>query len=290
MIIVLTGATGSGKSRLAIELAKKINGEIINGDAFQVYKGIEIATAAPNENEKQEVPHHLYSFLECNDGYDIFRYQHDLRNMLDNVISRGRIPIIVGGSGLYLRSALYDYDLSVNSNKVDMRPYENLSNHELHQALEKLDPVEASKIHENNRIRIMRSIEVCLANGTSKTEMINSQKHLPIYDDCFFFELKRDRGELYPLVEARVDKMVKAGLIAQVTEMVNKYGQDAPAFKAIGIKELFPYLNGESSLEDCITAIKTNTRHYIKRQETFFRHQFNLIEISSIDDILKAIR
>ena len=290
MIIVLTGATGSGKSRLAIELAKKINGEIINGDAFQVYKGIEIATAAPNENEKQEVPHHLYSFLECNDGYDIFRFQHDLRNMLDDVISRGRIPVIVGGSGLYLRSALYDYDLSVNSNKVDMRPYENLSNHELHQALVKLDPVEASKIHENNRIRIMRSIEVCLANGTSKTEMINSQKHLPIYDDCFFFELKRDRGELYPLVEARVDKMVKAGLVAQVTEMVNKYGQDAPAFKAIGIKELFPYLNGESSLEDCIIAIKTNTRHYIKRQETFFRHQFNLIEISSIDDILKAIR
>ncbi len=290
MIIVLTGATGSGKSRLAIELAKKLNGEIVNGDAFQVYRGIEIATAAPTESEKQEVPHHLYSFLECDDGYDIYRYQHDLRSEIDDIISRGKTAIIVGGSGLYLRSALYDYELSVNSKNVDMKPYEALSNHELHLALEKLDPIEAGKIHENNRIRVMRSIEVCIANGISKTEMINSQSHQPIYNDCFFFELKRDREELYPLVEARVDKMVESGLVDQAIGMIGKYGQNAPAFKAIGIKEFLPYINGESSLEDCIIAIKTNTRHYIKRQETFFRHQFNLIEISSVDDILKAIK
>lgn len=289
MIIVLTGATGSGKSRLAIELAKKINGEIINGDAFQVYKGIEIATAAPTEDEKREVPHHLFSFLECDDGYDIFRYQHDLRTEINEVLARGNTPIIVGGSGLYLRSALYDYDLTVDTTKIDMSEYEKLDNHELHAVLERLDKEEALKIHENNRRRVMRSIEVCLANNGPKSEMIKSQAHEPIYDDCFFFELKRDRELLYPHVEKRIDEMIKNGLVEQTLEMINKYGKDAPAFKAIGIKEFFPYIDGTSSLEECIASIKTNTRHYVKRQETFFRHQFKLIEITSVDDILNVL-
>ncbi len=289
MIIVLTGATGSGKSRLAIDLAKRIDGEIINGDAFQVYKGIEIATAAPTEEEKREVPHHLFSFLECDDGYDISRYQKDLRSKLDEVLSRNKTPIIVGGSGLYLRSALYDYDLSTDTSSVDMSSYEKMDNRELHDVLEKLDPEEAKKIHENNRRRVLRSIEVCLANNGPKTEMIKAQTHEPIYKDCLFFELKRDREQLYPHVEKRIDEMVRTGMVEQTVAMIKKYGKDAPAFKAIGIKEFFPYVDGTASLEDCITTIKTNTRHYVKRQETFFRHQFNLIEISGVEDILKTI-
>lgn len=288
MIIVLTGATGSGKSRLAIDLAKRIDGEIINGDAFQVYKGIEIATAAPTEEEKREVPHHLFSFLECDDGYDISRYQKDLRAKLDEVLSRNKTPIIVGGSGLYLRSALYDYDLSTDTTHVDMSEYEKLNNTELHAVLEKLDPEEAKKIHENNRRRVLRSIEVCIANNGPKTDMIKAQAHQPIYEDCLFFELKRNREDLYPHVEKRIDEMVKSGMVEQTISMIKQYGKDAPAFKAIGIKEFFPYVDGTSSLDECIVTIKTNTRHYVKRQETFFRHQFKLIEISSVEDVLNA--
>ncbi|MCQ2798287.1 MAG: tRNA (adenosine(37)-N6)-dimethylallyltransferase MiaA [Bacilli bacterium] len=290
MIIVLTGATGSGKSRLAIALANSIGGEIVNGDAFQVYKGIEIATAAPSEEEKKLAKHHLYSFLDVNDGYDISRYQKDLRAKIEEVLSRGSVPIICGGSGLYLRAALYDYDLSVDTKHVDMSKYQDMDNESLHKVLEELDAKEAEKIHMNNRIRVMRAIEICLASETSKSEMIEKQSHKPIYDDCYFFVLKRDRNELYPLVEKRVDEMVKNGLVEETLSMIEKYGREAPAFKAIGIKEFFPYLDGMVKLEDAINTIKTNTRHYIKRQETFFRHQFEVVEISNVDDILKVIK
>jgi tRNA dimethylallyltransferase len=145
MILVLTGATGSGKSELAIALAKAVNGEIINADAFQVYQGLTIATAAPTEAMKAEVPHHLYAFVPLSAGYDIAHYQKDCRAAIADVLSRGHMPILVGGSGLYIRAALYDYDLSLDTSKVDMSAYESLSDGDLHGILEKLDPRRSPK-------------------------------------------------------------------------------------------------------------------------------------------------
>jgi tRNA dimethylallyltransferase len=288
MILVLTGATGSGKSDLALSLARRIDGEIINADAFQVYQELTIATAAPSESMKKEVPHHLYAFVPLSEGYDIAHYQKDCRSAIEEVLSRGKTPILVGGSGLYIRSALYDYDLSLDTSKVDMTPYEKLSDGDLHGILEKLDPVEAKKISPNNRRRVYRDIQICLASGQAKTSLLQEQKHEAIYP-VKFFELDKEREELYLHAGERVDKMFADGLLAETVPLIEKYGRNAMAFKAIGVKELFPYLDGKASLEESKELIKKNTRHYIKNQYTWFRHQFPLISIRSVEDIIKAL-
>ena len=289
MIIVLTGATGTGKSRLAIELAKKLDAEIINGDAFQVYKDLTIATAAPTNEEKAEVPHHLFQYVNLNENYSIAQYQKDCRETLKEVLSRKSNVIIVGGSGLYLRAALYDYDLSLDTDKIDMTPYESKTNEELHEILEVLDKEEANKLPVQNRQRILRSIQICLAAGEPKTQFLAKQHHEPIYPSRFYV-LHIDRETLYPKVNERVDKMFEMGLLEETLPLIEKYGRGAQAFKAIGVKELFPYLDGEISLEDAKDLIKLDTRRYIKRQETFFRHQFNAKIISSLDDILDDLK
>lgn len=288
MILVLSGATASGKSKLALELAKAIDGEIVNADAFQVYKGIEIATAAPKEEEKKSVPHHLYGYLSVDEEYSIARYQTDARRIITDILKRKKTPILVGGSGLYIRSALYDYDLSVDTSDVDMTKYLALDDIALHKVLEQLDPEEANKIHPNNRRRVYRDIEICLALGKSKTEFLKEQKHEPIYPTKFFI-LKKSRDSLYEISSLRVDKMFEDGLLEQIVPMIEKYGENAPAFKAIGIKEIFPYLHHEKSLEEAKEDIKKNTKHYIKRQETFFAYQFPSIYVSSLEDIIENI-
>lgn len=288
MIIVLTGATGTGKSRLAIELAKRLDAEIINGDAFQVYRDLTIATAAPSLEEKSQVPHHLFQYVDLSENYSIAHYQRDCRETLKEVLSRKDNVIIVGGSGLYLRAALYDYDLSLDTDKVDMTPYENKTNEELREILKELDIEEANKLPMQNRQRIMRSIQICLAAGRPKTELLAEQNHEPIYPSKFYV-LHVDREELYPKVNKRVDQMFEMGLLEETLPLIERYGRDVQAFKAIGVKELFPYLDGQISLEEAKDMIKLDTRRYIKRQETFFRHQFNAKNVSSIEEILEDL-
>lgn len=288
MVIVLTGPTGTGKSKLAISLAKILDGEIINADAFQVYEKLYIATAAPSEEEKKILPHHLYSFVPLSKGYNIAHYQKDAREVLNDIVKRNKTPIFVGGSGLYIRSALYDYDLSVDTSKVDLSKYEGFSNEELHAVLTKLDEEEAKKIPYQNRRRVMRDIAICLASGESKTSLLSKQSHEPIYPTAFF-SLSKDRENLYPSLDARVDQMFENGLLEETLPLIKEYGEDAPAFKAIGISELIPYIHNEISLEDAIKQIKLDTRHYVKRQETFFRHQFPVHYVSSLEEILSIL-
>ncbi|MDO5330394.1 MAG: tRNA (adenosine(37)-N6)-dimethylallyltransferase MiaA [Bacillota bacterium] len=284
MIIVVTGATGSGKSALAVDLAQKIGGEVVNADAFQVYQELNIATAKPSLEQRSIVPHHLFDFVPLTESYDIRRYQADLRKCLDDILSRGKTPIIAGGSGLYIRAGLYDYSFP-ESPEVDLSYYQGLDNESLHQELEKLDPIEAGKIHPNNRVRVLRAIEIYLSNGKSKSEIIANQRHEPIYE-CRFFGLSPERETLYEAVERRVDSMFEAGLVEENKVLIEKYGRDAHAFQAIGVKELFPYFDGLKTLEECKDDIKKATRHYVKRQDTFFAHQFAITWISGVDDII----
>lgn len=288
MIIVLMGPTGVGKSALAIPLAKALNGEIVNADAFQAYEHLSIATAAPKKEDMRDVPHHLYHYVPLTEEYNVSRYQKNARKVINDILSRGKTPIFVGGSGLYIRSALYDYDFSVDTSGIDLSFYEALDDETLYRELEKLDKEEAKKIHPHNRRRVLRDIAICLALGRSKTSFLSEQNHEPIYPTRFF-HLVLNRDALYPLVEKRVETMFSMGLLEETVPLIERYGRKAPAFKAIGVKELFPYLDGEITLERAKQDIKDNTRHYIRRQETFFLHQFPHEDVTSFDEIMSKL-
>ncbi len=272
MIYVITGPTCLGKSETAVYLAKKLNAEIVNGDAFQCYKQMNIGVAKPSEELLKEVKHHLYSFVDVDHDYSIAEYQKTLRSTLDEIISRGKDVVLVGGSGLYIRSALYDYEFEEDKS-VDMSKYKNMDNRTLHDELRKIDPVEADKIHMNNRKRMLRAIEIYLSTGKMKSEIISEQVHKPIYETRFFVR-DLDRDVLYERINKRVDQMMKEGLFEEVKDLVKKYSPNCHSFQAIGYKEFLPVINGDETLENAVELVKQHTRNYAKRQLTFIRHQF----------------
>ena len=287
MIIVITGPTCTGKSETALFLAKGINAEIVNGDAFQCYKQMNIGVAKPPKEFLKEIPHHLYSFVDVNHDYSIAEYQQNLRNKIDEITSKGKNVIIVGGSGLYIRSALYDYEFDENS-EVDMSKYEAMDNRTLHDELCKIDKAEAEKIHMNNRKRVLRAIEIYLSTGKTKSNIIAEQEHKMLYDASIFVR-DIDREILYKKIDKRVDEMMAQGLLDEVKELYAKYGDKPRAFQAIGYKELFSYLKGEYSLEDAVEKIKQNTRNYAKRQVTYIKHQFSVQFYKDNEDLLGII-
>lgn len=288
MILVLTGPTGSGKTDMAISLAKKLGGAIINADAFQVYRELNIATAKPSEAQRLEVPHFLFDFVPISSSYSVYEYQADLRATIADLQEIHKPIIIAGGTGLYIRAGLYDYSFP-EEKVVDLSVYEKMDEDTLYAALQKMDPEEAKTIHPHNRIRVLRAIKVYLSSGKKKSEIKAEQKHQPIYDDIYFFGLNAERAPLYERVNQRVEEMFKAGLVEENRTLYEKYGETPHAFQAIGVKELFPYFRGEKNLEECKEEIQKNTRHYVKRQETFFRHQFDIHWITREEEILDAI-
>lgn len=288
MIIVLTGPTGSGKSELAISLAKKLKANIINADAFQVYEELNIATAKPSDAQFLQAPHFLFSFIPLDSSYNVAEYQKDLRACLAEFAKRGENVIIAGGTGLYIRAGLYDYEFTEESD-VDLSRYEKMDNLSLHDELKRLDPISSEKIHPNNRRRVLRAIAICLSQGKAKSEIESAQEHKPLYDVCFY-GITTEREEIYEKVNQRVEAMFEAGLLEENRRLVEKYGREQSAFKAIGVKECFPYFDGKISLEECKELIKKNTRNYIKRQLTFFRHQFPIKWISNEDEIMEDLQ
>ena len=277
-----------GKSETALEIAKVFNAEVVNGDAFQCYKEMEIGVAKPPKEYFDVVPHHLFSFVNVDQDYSIADYQKDLRRTVDEILSRGKNVVIVGGSGLYIRSSLYDYEFKEQP-KFDMSKYESMSNSELHDELQRIDPKQAEIIHENNRKRVLRAIEIYLTQGKTKTEVIESQEHKLVYDARFFVR-EMDRDELYSAINKRVDKMVELGLLEEVKGLVNKYGETCKSLQAIGYKELIPVLKNETKLEDAIEQIKKNSRNYAKRQVTYIKHQFPVIFYKNTHDLLEILR
>lgn len=269
MIIVITGPTGVGKTKLSIELAKRYNAEIINGDAVQVYKGLDIGSAKVTEEEKENIPHHLFDIKEVNEDYSIFDYQKDCRKLIVEITKKGKNTIIVGGTGLYIKSALYDYTLS--ENKEINNQYEDKTTEELYQELVKLD--KDIKIDKDNRRRVVRALNYYLETGKSISNNKNGNKLL--YDAIFIGLTMNDRNKLYERINNRVDKMIENGLVSEVKSFYDKGIRTKPLLSAIGYKEMYLYFDNKISYDEAIELIKRDSRRYAKRQYTFFNHQFD---------------
>ena len=270
MIIVITGPTGVGKTRMSVELAKKFNAEIINGDSVQIYKGLDIGSAKVAEDEKEGIPHHLFDIKEVTEEYSIYDYQKDCRKSIDEILSRGKNVIIVGGTGLYIKSALYDYTLTDNDDNTNQ--YDGISTENLYQELKALD--KDIDIDCHNRRRVVRALNYYKNNGTSIS--LNKDGNKLLYDAIFIGLTMNDREALYNRINDRVDRMVKNGLLDEVKTFYDKGINTKPLMSAIGYKELYKYFNHEISYEEAIDLIKKNSRHYAKRQYTFFNHQFDI--------------
>ena len=266
-IIVIVGPTGVGKTKLSIELAKIYNGEIINADAMQIYKDLNIGTAKIKEEEKESIPHHLFDIKEVKEEYSIYNYQKDCRKKIEEIQSKEKTPIIVGGTGLYIKSALYDYHLEEKKDINEL--YENKTNDELYQELIKLDNKAINKINKNNRRRLINAINHYRNTGISITE----NKTNTILYKAIFIGLTTDRDNLYSIINHRVDKMIIEGLIDEVKKFYQQNIYTKPLIGGIGYKELYGYFNGTYSKEEAINLIKRNSRRYAKRQYTFFNHQ-----------------
>ena len=264
MVIVITGPTGVGKTKLSIELAKKYNGEIINADAVQVYKGLDIGSAKITKEEMEGVPHHLFDIKDVNEEYTIYHYQEDCRKVINIILSKGKTPILVGGTGLYIKAALYDYKLS---KEKENNTYDNLSTEDLYNELIKLD--KDIIIDKNNRRRLIRALNYYKENNKS----INENKTNKLLYDTIFIGLTTDRETLYNKINTRVDYMIEKGLIEEVKSFYDKNIKTKPLLNAIGYKELYEYFDNKVSLDTAIENIKKNSRHYAKRQYTFFNHQ-----------------
>ena len=267
-VIVITGPTAVGKTKLSIELAKRYNGEIINADAVQVYKGLDIGSAKEIEEEKEDIPHHLFDIKEVDEEYTIYHYQKDCRKLIKEVQGRGKTPILVGGTGLYIKAALYDYKLT---EEKETNTYDNLTDEELYNKLLEVD--KDIVIDKNNRRRLIRALNYYKENNKS----INTNTTNKLLYDAIFIGLTTDRRILYDKINTRVDIMIKDGLLNEVKAFYDKNVRTKPLLNAIGYREIYSYFDGNISLEEAIDKIKQNSRHYAKRQYTFFNHQLPVV-------------
>ena len=268
MVIVIVGPTCVGKTKLSIELAKRLNGEVINADSTQVYRGLDIATAKVTESEKEGIPHHLFDIKDITDNYTVYDYQIDSRKAIDDIISRSKTPIMVGGTGLYIKASLYDYKFDTEENSYD---FSDLSNDELYDKLLSIDP--DTSIHKNNRKRVERALSYYYNNN----EVLSSkEKTDKILYDTVFIGLTCDREILYKRINDRVDVMLKNGLLEEAKKIYDTGIRSKAVMTPIGYKELFKYFDGEISLEEAVELIKKRSRNYAKRQYTWNKHQLNI--------------
>ena len=284
-VIVITGPTAVGKTKLSIEIAKRLQTDIINGDAYQIYQKMNIGTAKPTDDEKQGVTHHYMDFLDSSKTYSIAEFQKGVRECIDDLTSKNKVPLIVGGSGLYIDSVIKNYQFLEEKRSNEQSKYDSLTNEELHHVLANLDPDKASEIHPNNRKRVLRAIELISSNVDNTSR---SKKNELVYDALIIF-LNDNRESLYDRINKRVDKMLADGLIEEVKNIcINNYSMTSKV--AIGYKEVIQYLNNEIDYNEMVELIKKNSRHYAKRQFTWFKNQDNCQVVNiNLEDFNKTI-
>lgn len=276
-IPVIVGATATGKTETGVLLAKAINGEIISADSMQIYQKMDIGTAKPTKEERQDIPHHMIDCIAPDEDYSVARYKKEAFQTIEEILNRQKVPIIVGGTGLYINSLTLPWGFSrKDKNETIRQQLEKESvegkGEQLYQRLENIDPEAAQKIHPNNQRRVIRALEIYYATGKTKTELDAEERKIELPYAYHMMGIEMDRTYLYERINQRIDLMTEAGLIEEVRRLLDQgYNEELIAMKAIGYKEFIPYFKKEQSLEETIRILKRDTRHFAKRQLTWFR-------------------
>ncbi|MFC3882302.1 tRNA (adenosine(37)-N6)-dimethylallyltransferase MiaA [Bacillus songklensis] len=276
-LVVLIGPTAVGKTKLSIMLAKALNAEIISGDSMQIYRGMDIGTAKITKEEMEGVPHHLIDIKDPEESFSAAEFQQLVREKIKEISARGRMPMIVGGTGLYIQSVIYDYEFNEIESRSHIRERLEKEAEEqgidiLYNRLKEIDPVSAEKIHINNKRRVIRALEVYEITGKPFSEHIAAQEQVLLYDVALV-GLTMDRDKLYARINERVDIMMEKGLLEEVTRLYEAGIRDTQSIQAIGYKEIYEFLENRLTLEEAIEQLKQNSRRYAKRQLTWFRNK-----------------
>ncbi len=277
-LVILTGPTAVGKTALSIKLAKAINGEMISADSMQVYRYMDVGTAKIMPDEMEGIPHHLIDVLEPTEDFNVFTFQTMAKQALDEIYAKGKVPIIVGGTGFYIQSLLYDVsfeETEVSAYREELTAYyEENGAHALHEKLKDIDPISYNEIHENNVKRVIRALEFYHDTGYPISQHNAEQREKESPYNFEYFVLNDNRNILYERTNKRIDIMLENGLVEEVQKLLD-YGctPDMVSMQGLGYKEIVPYLAGECSLEDATYILKRDTRHFAKRQLTWFRRE-----------------
>lgn len=282
-LVVIVGPTASGKTELSIELAKRINGEIISGDSMQVYKQMDIGTAKVTNEEMDSIPHYMIDILNPDDSFSAYDFKQQAQSLIKDITARGKVPIIAGGTGLYIQSLIYDYpfeDESVSKEvekqtKSKLQALESLTNQEVHDYLATYDPQSAQDIHPNNRKRVYRAIEYYLNTKKLISSRKKVQQFIENYD-TLLIGIEMSRKTLYSRINKRVDIMLGHGLFNEVKNLVEQGYESTQSMQAIGYKELVPVVNGELSIDQAVETLKQHSRQYAKRQLTWFKNKLHV--------------
>ena len=293
-VIVICGPTASGKTALSIELAKKIDGEIISCDSMQIYKDMDIGTAKPSQEEMQGIKHYLIDFVSPDTRYSVADFKKDAKSAIKEIIKKGKTPIIVGGTGLYIDSLIYEidyqeiqFDETYRKNLEERVTKEGLE--DLYNEAKKIDPEAIKKISPNDKKRILRILEIYHATGKTKTEQEIESRKKEVEYDYRVFAIDWERSILYDRINQRVDKMIKQGLVKEVKELLKKYNTFPTAMQGLGYKEVVEFLNGSLTKEEMIEKIKQETRRYAKRQLTWFRKNKQTIWLNGANEMQNNI-
>lgn len=287
-ILVIVGPTAVGKTSFGIKCANEFNGEIISGDSIQIYKGLDIGSGKATKQELAIAKHHLIDIKEPNETYSVKEFQELSRLKIDEITDLNKLPIIVGGTGLYIKACLYDYTFLDEDEKDN--EYLELSNEQIYDILKQKDPKALEKIHINNRRRLVRALNIVEKHATGISQIKDKQEHKCIYD-ALIIGLTNSREELYKGIDKRVDKMIEDGLVEEIKSLLDKgINFSNQSMQAIGYKEFKEYFENKKSLEECVELIKRNSHHFAKRQYTFFNNQLNVKWFDNINEALNEVQ
>ncbi len=296
-VVFVVGPTAVGKSAAAVRVAEAVGGEVVSADSMQVYRGMDVGTAKPSAEDRDRVPHHLIDIIAPYEPYNVADFHRDATAAIDDILSRGRAPFVVGGSGLYVRAIANKLDLPVAEPDEDLRrSLKELAHHSgveaVHARLKKLDPVAAERIHPNDVKKAIRAIEVCMKTGRPMSEVYESKPEPTDRYECLMFGLICPRDALYMRVEERCDQMINSGLPAEVRALLSAgCTRDLQSMQAIGYKEFAAHHAGEISFPEAVETFKRNTRRYVKRQETWFRAESRIewVDVLETDPVVRIL-